>query len=370
MTLHNVTENSKKVAIGAGAAIVGIIVLVLIFQLGGFIKNIIAPPRATEPEMAFGQLPVMQFPESGITRKKTYTINTITGELPQDFPDRLHVYKIKKPTPNLLNLEKAKEKIAKIGITDELGQPVPETSLGGGKYEWSEKKELRRKITLDIVSFNFIMDSGFLTNLTVRGGQNLSDQAGAKEVSLSFLEKIDLLPEDIDPAKTKEPKLFSIQNNSLAPATSLATTQVIRVDLFQKDLEYEMDTGFKDTEKLKIKAPIVYPNPPFSTMSFWIASGRSFPEVVRADFTHKEITFDEFSTYPVKTPNEAFEELKDGKAYIASFQGLDDQILITNIFLAYYIDKNEQQYLMPVIVFEGQDEFKAYVPAIKSQTNP
>ena len=83
-----------------------------------------------------------------------------------------------------------------------------------------------------------------------------------------------------------------------------------------------------------MQVPILYPHPPYSTMNFLIASGsQNQIEVVEAHFVHKDIqipTDTTIATYPIITAQEAFDELKSGKGYIAAFNRPDTNILINN----------------------------------------
>lgn len=362
-------------AIGAGIGIGVIVILVFIFQGGVLLKNILYPPKTLPPDQRFGALPSIQFPKSEITDNFTYNINTVSGTLPL-FPDRINVYSLIHPSPNLLNLDKAKEKAATLKFSDQSGKTLPEVSLGNGNYEWQEQTGINRKLKMDIVTFDFSLSSDYLSSLTVLGASNLSDENNAIQTVHEFLNSIQLLPDDIDLTKTQNdqkdikyntyPQLYAIRNGTLVPTTSLSNAKVIRVDLYQKDLEYDLDTGRRGDAKIKMKLPVLYPYPPYSTMSFWVASGQSTAEVDSLEFVHRAIsTTDSPATYPLKTAEDAFEEVKRGDAYIPSYLGLDKEILISNVFLAYYLAGENQDYLMPIIVFEGQKNFFAYVSAIK-----
>ncbi len=375
MSLHKATELIKKMAIGAGIGIGVIVILVFIFQGGVLLKNILYPPKTLPPDQRFGALPSIQFPKSEITDNFTYNINTVSGTLPL-FPDRINVYSLIHPSPNLLNLDKAKEKAATLKFSDQSGKTLPEVSLGNGNYEWQEQTGINRKLKMDIVTFDFSLSSDYLSSLTVLGASNLSDENNAIQTVHEFLNSIQLLPDDIDLTKTQNdqkdikyntyPQLYAIRNGTLVPTTSLSNAKVIRVDLYQKDLEYDLDTGRRGDAKIKMKLPVLYPYPPYSTMSFWVASGQSTAEVDSLEFVHRAIsTTDSPATYPLKTAEDAFEEVKRGDAYIPSYLGLDKEILISNVFLAYYLAGENQDYLMPIIVFEGQKNFFAYVSAIK-----
>lgn len=379
MSLHKATEIIKKILLFAGGGIGAIIILVMIFKFGAIIKNIISPPRTVPPNQTYGTLPPLQFPRSEFDNSYKYTLNTVSGALPIDFPERLVIYPVIKATPNLLNLDKAKNKALTLKFMDQMSKPIPEISLGNGLYEWNDPSGtgINRRLKMNIVTFDFTLSSSYLTSLTVLGAQNLSDENNAVQTVKEVLTSIKLMPSDIDITKTTAPskdannytypQLFTVTNGVMQPTTSLSSAKVIRVDLYQKDIEYNLDTGKPGAPKIKMKIPVFYPNPPYSTMSFWIASGQNSAEIDEAEFAHREINIptDTIATYPIKTPTQAFEELKNGDAYIAAYRGLEKEILINKVYLAYYLGRSDQEYLMPIIVFEGQKGFFAYASAVK-----
>lgn len=370
MSLHKTIEFTRKFLIGILLGVAAVFIFILIFRLGIIVKNLLFPPKITPANHLYGTLPKITFPQSTTNTKFTYTINTVSGELPK-FPDRLNVYPIKQQEPSFLNLDKVKKKTQKLDFTTD-GRLVPETVLDEVTYEWKEDTGIRRSIIFNTVTFDFTLKSSFLSSLTVINAKELSNEKSAKKTVTSFLNLINQMPDDIDLNKTYI-QFLSIKNDALVPAASLSNTQVIRVDLHQKNIAYDLNTGIPLTsggfKKTKISLPILYPNPPYSTMSFWIASGQSRPEVVAANFKYKSIDFDQNieSTYAIKTATEAFEELKNGKAYIASYNGSQNEININKVYLGYYLDESSEEYLQPIVVFEGEDGFTAYVFAVKDE---
>lgn len=345
LTLHKLTEEIRTILKWGAVAIGALILVVAITGIGKNIKEFFAPTPPPPPKVEFGKLPQIKFPQSVTSKKLTYSISTVTGELP-NFEDRVNVHKLEKPQINLLALDAAKKKVS------DLGFDFPETKLSQTSYQWSEPLPPYRKLSLNIFSNNFDLASSYLYSSTVSAAKNLPGEAESIEESEFFLSSIlPSFPQDLDREKTKT-TLFSLQNGKLFPSTSFSQAQVIRVDLFQKAID---------------KLPLVYPYPPFSTMSFFIASSESEPQVVEAHFYHKQKT-NQSSTYPIKTAKEAQKELEEGKAYIAGYFGDKNEISIKNVYLAYYINEQEdQEFLLPVVVFEGDNGFYAYVSAIKSE---
>ena len=136
---------------------------------------------------------------------------------------------------------------------------------------------------------------------------------------------------------------YSISGGKLIPATSLANTQIIQVSFIQADID---------------NLPVYYDNPNSSSMNFLISTEK----VVNGNFLHQTLST-QFATYPIKTANQAYEELQKGGGYIA-FYGGSPNVAIRNIFLAYYMSGSLQNFLMPVFVFQGDNGFYAYVPAV------
>ncbi len=383
MTLHRTIDIAKKFFLGIGAGIGVIIVIVLLFQLGVIIKNVLFPPPIQPANHLYDALPKISFPENITSDKLTYTLNTISGTFPE-FPDRLNVFQIKQPEPNFLNLDKAKDKAAKLGFLNDKGSASPETNLGNATYQWTKNQELSKRLTMNIITTDFALSSNYLTAATVLDAKNLGNQTDAMDKIRDFLNSIGMNSSDIVLEKTlnaenstpyiTKPQLFSIENGTLVPTTSLSKAQVIRVDLYQKNMIYALNTGIPEVtggfRKLDVDIPILYPRPPYSTMNFWLASDSFGPNVFTANFIHKSIIVDETAeqaTYPIKTSEEAFEELKNGNAYIASYFGFEKEVKISKIFLAYYLGEDPQDYVMPIIVLEGDNGFFAYVSAIRDE---
>lgn len=344
LTLHTTISGIKKLLKWLTILTVSLVLIIALFKIGRNIKEYFYPTPPPPPTVTFGKLTEVEFPPSVVVVKNlTYTLDTVSGTLP-NFPDKINVYKIIQPQPNLLALKNAKETVSRIGFSEE------ETALSNTLYEWVDKTSLQRKLDYDILSFNFNLSSDYVTNPQVLASTNLPDEKGSISKAESFLESLSLFPLNFDREKTRT-TLLSIKNSQILPATSLSNAQLIRIDFFQKNVN---------------NLPIFYPNPLHSTMNFFVAGGNFDAQVVSANFFYQDIS-EKSATYPIKTSKQVFEELKQGKAYIASYNGVAKEIMIKKIYLAYYLSEERQNYLMPIIVFEGNNNFYAYIHTIKDE---
>src|ERR1039457_1665189 len=115
MTLHQTVENAKKISIGTGIGIVVIIIFVIIFNVGKMMYKVFFPSPIQPPTLAYKLLPPIKFPRNVTTQNFSYKLNTDTGDLPTDFPDRLTIFKIIKPEPNYANINTISQKILSVG---------------------------------------------------------------------------------------------------------------------------------------------------------------------------------------------------------------------------------------------------------------
>jgi hypothetical protein len=323
----------------------GIILFALIFLFIGakfysLVKTMFLPPPA--PEAKFGKLSRIPFP-SQAKENITYSLDTLSGSLP-NFPDRTKVYEITPDSPTLLGLDKTREKVAKIGFAS-LGTQISEDT-----YQWVDSNSLQKRLTINIFSSDFSLSSPYLVTQSMQTFLNSDEQNQTQNIAKTFISSLTTFPQDIDEEKTKT-TFYSIEGSVLVPTSKIANAKIVRVDFFQKDLD---------------KMPIYYNHGIFSNIDLLIGKESNQLQVVEAHFFHKNIS-ETFSTYSIKTAQEAYSELQKGKAYIANKPVDSVEFTIKKVFLGYYLGEDNQKYLMPVVVFEGNNDFVAYVSAIKDE---
>lgn len=342
LTLSQATADTRKIlkylAIFIGAVLSIIIVVRGIFAL----KEIISPTPPPPPTVSFGRLPKIAFPQSVTEKRLKYSINTISGSLPI-FSDRATVNQMTGYSPNVLDVDNANRKAEAVGFFQN------GLKLSDINYRWNDSSPLQRELNMNIVTSDFVLSSLFLQNPEVLSARFVGNEFESTNTASSFLKTMGTFPNDIDESKTKTVK-YLVSNGSLMPATSLSNTQVIGVYFYQKDVN---------------GLPIYYPNGGVSEIFMLVASGKYQPEVVGGDFSHQGIS-EASATYPIKTAQESFNNLKEGKGYIARYDVKSNDIQIKNVFLGYFRGVEKQEYLMPIVVFEGEG-FYAYVSAVKDE---
>jgi len=147
-------------------------------------------------------------------------------------------------------------------------------------------------------------------------------------------------------------EFFKFQQGNLVPVIALSETQVARVNFFRKSLD---------------ELPILPPNPKKSLITFLITNSTDpNKKMVEANYTYNQIERETFSTYPLKSSAQAWQELQAGQGYIANLgNNQEGEITIRRIYLAYFESEQPQKFLQPIFVFEGDNSFYAYVSAVE-----
>lgn len=299
-----------------------------------------APPPA--PTVKYGKLGKIIFPNNGITAKLTYTLETADGNLPTNIPTQAKVYFMPKTSANLLSLDTAKSKAGALGFSG-ASEQVSETI-----YRFKHPL-FPSTLQMNIITETFSVSYDLAADKTPMDFRPPIAEVASSNFT-SFLSGADMLPDDLTGAVTHE--FLKVNNGQLVSAMSLSEANFVKINLFRKNYD---------------DLPAMTGNPNQSNV--WaIISGASNEgqKIIACEYHYHAVDETQFSTYPIKTPAEAFSELQNGQAFIANL-GLNkdsDNLKIRRIYLAYFDPDAISDYYQPIYVFEGDNGFVAYLPAV------
>lgn len=339
-TLANITQETRLVLkIIVGLAIFFVIIF-LIFQGFIFLRNNFFPSPPPPPTQEFGKMDNLNVPSSG--GNISYTLNTVSGQLP-GAPDRMNVYKIEKPPVNLLSLNNLRSKLSPLGFTND------EKKVNDTTYEWVNS-DIGATIRYDIANNDFDIISSESAQESLANSSDL-EQKSLTETVLNFLTALDFNTSDINFDNSKI-SYFIITTGMTSPISKSFEANIAKVDLFQNDID---------------NLHIYYPYYAGSNMYFNIVNSGRDQEIVLGHFSHSLINSKLFSTYPIKTPEEAYTDLKKGNAFIYNESG-GNKVEILEVVRGYFLKDGENDFLLPVYVFKGNN-FIGYVPALGNQAS-
>ncbi|MBI5465349.1 hypothetical protein HY946_01935 [Candidatus Gottesmanbacteria bacterium] len=330
-------------------ALVAILILKVILNIVSNTWQKIHPPAPPPPTVAFGKLPPIKFPPApggaGLaspSAKLNFILETIEGG-PPIASSTATVFFMPKPAPNLLSLTRARQFANRLGFR---GEPQAESQT---IYRWQDEQEPFRILRIDIVTNNFKINYDYSQDLSVFAEKNLSTREQAIAEARNFLQNLGLYSPPLAKGEAKI-SYWQLVGNNLIQTTSLANADAVRIDLARENI-----MGMK-----------LFPPNPSQELVYFLFSGNRQPTKRLLEVSYKfwEIEEEQQATYPLKTSASVWEELKTGAGFIARVKEGSQQIIVRKIYLAYFYPEEHQEFLQPIFVFEGDQNFLAYVTAV------
>lgn len=308
---------------------------------------IIFPPAPPPPTVGFSRLTSIPFPPATQAFPQfEFKIETANGALPE-FPESMPVYFIPKPAATLDSIDAAKKRAVSLGFSPN-PTPISQTIYKFISPTTPASLEVNVINQTFSTSFNLAADPSPL-----KFPPPTPDLANG--VAVAYLKNAESLPEDL--TVFGEPDFLKVEGQNLVKAVSLSESNFVRVNLFRK--------GFGEEEE--------YPSLTAHTgeANVWlIVSGdkERQKQIIASEFHYFDIDEEQVETYPIKTASQAVEDLLNGNAHIANL-GLNTngKITIRKIYLAYYDPDTTTQFFQPIVVFTGDRDFVAYVPAVTTE---
>lgn len=346
MASLTVTAYHTRRAINWG--ILGLVAYILIFQLGwnifAAIWTMLFPPPPIPPNHAFGKLPAIKFPQASGSAEFQYRLETIEGSIPTASESAM-VFFMPKNSTNLLSLTKAKEFANQMEFT---GEPIQETKY---IYRFTDTQEPLRYMIYDIMSKNFVLRYAYQQDPSLFTQRDVPLPNTAISQAEGTLQTYQLMPPD---SSAPTIRYLKFVGDTLVETTSHSQADALEVNFFRNPIA---DTS------------IFFPNPQQGPIRF-IYSGSLLAKKRLLEFSYDYWPIDPLTnaTYSLKTSIQAWTELQNGLGYVARYpKGDRKDVIIRKIYLGYYDSLQSQTYLQPIFVFEGDNGFIAYVPAISPE---
>lgn len=211
----------------------------------------------------------------------------------------------------------------------------------------------KKKLTVDIRDFNFSYKYNYEVNPLLFVGTQIPDETTVVAQATDFLRLLGKYPTELSTGTEHVIYLhFNPENNELEVVKNSQDANVVEVDFFRPDID-----GY----------PIVSPKY-FNAQNYVVMVFKgSESKIIKAQIKFFDKDALNYGVYPIKTGDQAWKELQEKKGFIVSPGGNSYPITIRQMFLGYYDPDEYQQYLQPVYVFLGDNNFAAYVPAISSE---
>lgn len=301
------------------------------------------PPVEEKPDTRFGLLPPINFPTSKVsTSNFTYSLDTTTGGLPKvgidpSFEKIAKVYFVTQTFASFLSSDRAGALAANFGLinTAEI--------LSDTRYKYTDQQ---KTLTVDLDSGNF----SYRNEATVSAKSDLDND---NKLVADFEQVLTTLGAMRDDLKTGRTKVILLRDSggTLLPTQLRSEAVAIQISLWPSPIN-KKSIFTADFDKSLINATV-------------LGSADKLENYLSLGFTYYPIDASIFATYPIKTAEVAFEELKSGKGVVI-IEPKSPQVSITSVYLGYFLSDDYSPYLQPIFIFEGPN-FVAYVNAISGE---
>lgn len=321
---------------------VGVLALVLVYWAFGlaWMAYLAAFPPYVAPTVRFGILPKIIFSEKKFD-KKDFTLELPNDSFPK-FKDQANVYVIYRSKSVIGALEEAKKVAGLIGFKS------PPTEVSTGIYQFVDILT-GRTLTMNVLADSFKLNSDYLNDQTLLNPENMPNKDEAIAMAKVFLSTAGKLYKDLDEGENKT-TLLKIGFGNLTEVKGLNEANIIRIDFFRKQLDDNRSIVSESLDKSSVSVLIS-------------GSAVTTKKIVEVNYKYINIDDSSASTYPIRTPEMAFADLKVGYYWPAK-DVESKNVTIRKVSLAYFEPITPVQFLQPVYVFEGDGGFVAYVPAV------
>ena len=217
---------------------------------------------------------------------------------------------------------------------------------------------------MNIISGHFTLIKQWQNNPSIATLANFTSDKQVITDTSNYLKKVGLLEDDTIGFE----KLTYLKNDSgkLIPALSLSDADFVQLDYFRKNID-EIDPTSK-TKGIVATYPFYRTDPSKGLIRAVVSGSKAINEkIIDLDYAYTNIDYTRNGTYPIKTGEEAWQELLAGGGYVAPTGPQKGEVKIRKIFLGYYDSNVNQKYAMPIYIFLGDQGFAAYVSAVKNE---
>ncbi|MCR4329799.1 MAG: hypothetical protein NUV65_04630 [Candidatus Roizmanbacteria bacterium] len=352
MTLSELSYNVRTYGKVAGIFFVFVIifyaVIVLVLSSTGKNSNV---PEANGLNPKFGSIQKVVFEEPLQTEKLSFVLDTIDGAYPSA-TSSASVYYVKLPDITLVYLKRV-EQIAK-----NFGFDVEKTPYTRIDDAWVKYESDMAVLNINTRTFHYFFTLKPANKLQeLLSASSSADIATAQDTltnrATSALSSQDSYPENIATGKKNMVYLrYDYATLSWVPAPDSEVPQAVRIDYFRQD------------------AQLPFVSPRFFSSQNYVILAPVGPEGETAEMSYKNFTTidDGGSFYPLISPTDAWKRLEEGKVttvFLAPEHTLP--IKIRDFYLAYYDPESYQEYIQPIFVFLGSDNYVGYTPAVKDE---
>jgi len=208
-----------------------------------------------------------------------------------------------------------------------------------------------KTLNVDISNFNFKFDRKINNEFFTSSSLTIPSQTEIENKAINFLKKIGRYPDELGKGTTEIIYLkYNPGNQNFVNVKKRDQAQLVEIDFRRPDIGI-----------YKTVTPRFFTSQNYVIMVF---EGSDYT-VIKSQIAFFEKSEEQVGVYPIKTGEEAWSELNNGKGMVVAGTEGQKNIIIKKMKFGYFDPDIYQNYFQPVYVFLDDENFAAYVPAVK-----
>lgn len=213
-----------------------------------------------------------------------------------------------------------------------------------------------QKLDIDITYFNFSYKYTYENSPLTFINPQLVDESTIKDRAITYLQQLGRYPPELSLGSQHIVYMrYNTDTQELEVVQNPNQANVVEVDFFRPDITGRLDN-------YPVVSPKYFTSENYVVMTLNAVS----PKIIKAQIKFFDKDEANVGVYPLKSGDDAWAEFNGGKGTLVSPGGTSYPITIKKMFLGYFEPDTYQPYLQPVYVFLGDNNFAAYVPAVKN----
>lgn len=306
----------------------------------------VQPPPQLVFNTRFGQIKKPVISDVSANVPKTYTLDTIEGQ-PVTATEAAKIYFVPQETTHF----GYRSRVISMGSAMGFDTDTIDYRLVNEKE--AQYSDASAEATIDITTFNYHYIYNVKNNPSLFDNAYVPEQNQFESKAADYLKSLGTYPDEFAQGKTNDIFMrYDPATDALRVVNSAADANMVEVDFYKPDIE-----------GIPVVAPKYFNSQNYVVLVF----NDSGAHIAKSQVKYFRKSDDVFGLYPVKTGVTAWEQLKAGKGYVVSNLGTGSDVKVSKMFLAYLDLDSYAEYLQPVYVFLGNDNFVGYVPAIEDK---
>ncbi len=209
------------------------------------------------------------------------------------------------------------------------------------------------KLSIDIGNFNFKYVNNVIETDSLMTGSITLSKTNIINKAVDFLKSTGRYPDELSRGTT----------NLIYLKYDPAHGDFVNVQRASEASAVEVDFYRPTVGDIAVTTPKFFNSHNYVIMNF----DKGEPNIIRAQMAFFDKSEEQTGVYPLRTGEEAWMKLKAGQGKIVAGRAGTKSVTIKKMFTAYLDPDAYQTYFQPVYVFLGDDDFVAYVTAIKDE---